>query len=94
MSSPLIKVSNLTVSTSDDNRTLVNSVSFEIAPGEAVGVVGESGSGKTLTALSLLGLLPRGVQATEGSISYDGKDLLHTDGETLRSIRGNKIAMI
>ncbi len=94
MSAPLIKVSNLTVSTSDDHRTLVNSVSFEIAPGEAVGVVGESGSGKTLTALSLLGLLPRGVQATEGSISYDGKDLLHTDGETLRSIRGNKIAMI
>jgi oligopeptide/dipeptide ABC transporter ATP-binding protein len=94
MSTPLIKVSNLTVSTSDDMRTLVNSVSFEIAPGEAVGVVGESGSGKTLTALSLLGLLPRGVQATEGSISYDGKDLLHTDGETLRSIRGNKIAMI
>jgi oligopeptide/dipeptide ABC transporter ATP-binding protein len=94
MSTPLIKVSNLTVSTSDDKRTLVNSVSFEIAPGEAVGVVGESGSGKTLTALSLLGLLPRGVQATEGSISYGGKDLLHTDGETLRSIRGNKIAMI
>jgi oligopeptide/dipeptide ABC transporter ATP-binding protein len=94
MSTPLIKVSNLTVSTSDDKRMLVNSVSFEIAPGEAVGVVGESGSGKTLTALSLLGLLPRGVQATEGSISYAGKDLLHTDGETLRSIRGNKIAMI
>lgn len=94
MSVPLIKVSNLTVSTSDDDRTLVNSVSFEIAAGEAVGVVGESGSGKTLTALSLLGLLPRGVQATSGSISYDGKDLLHTDGETLRSIRGNKIAVI
>lgn len=94
MVTPLIKVSNLIVSTSDDNRTLVNSVSFEIAPGEAVGVVGESGSGKTLTALSLLGLLPRGVQATSGSISYGGKDLLHTDSETLRSIRGNKIAMI
>jgi oligopeptide/dipeptide ABC transporter ATP-binding protein len=94
MSAPLIRVSNLTVSTSDDNRTLVNAVSFEIAPGEAVGVVGESGSGKTLTALSLLGLLPRGVQATDGSISYSGKDLLHTDSEALRSIRGNKIAMI
>jgi oligopeptide/dipeptide ABC transporter ATP-binding protein len=94
MSEPLIRVSDLTVSTSDDHRTLVNSVSFDIAPGEAVGVVGESGSGKTLTALSLLGLLPRGVQATSGSIKFDAKDLLHTDGETLRSIRGNKIAMI
>ncbi len=94
MSSPLIEISNLTVSTTDDNRTLVNDVSFSIAPGEAVGVVGESGSGKTLTALSLLGLLPRGVHATSGSITYDGKDLLTADRESLRSIRGNEIAMI
>lgn len=94
MSKPLIEISNLTVSTTDDNRTLVNDVSFSIAPGEAVGVVGESGSGKTLTALSLLGLLPRGVHATSGSITYDGKDLLTADRESLRSIRGNEIAMI
>jgi len=94
MTKPLIAISGLTVSTTDDNRTLVNDVSFSIAPGEAVGVVGESGSGKTLTALSLLGLLPRGVHATAGSITYDGKDLLHTDEESLRSIRGNEIAMI
>jgi oligopeptide/dipeptide ABC transporter ATP-binding protein len=94
MTKPLIEIAGLTVSTTDDNRTLVNDVSFSIAPGEAVGVVGESGSGKTLTALSLLGLLPRGVHATAGSITYGGKDLLHTDGESLRSIRGNEIAMI
>ena len=100
MTNPLIAISGLTVSTTDDNRTLVNDVSFSIAPGEAVGVVGESGSGKTLTALSLLGLLPRGVHATAGSITYGtqgafgGKDLLHTDDESLRSIRGNEIAMI
>ena len=94
MTNPLIAISGLTVSTTDDNRTLVNDVSFSIAPGEAVGVVGESGSGKTLTALSLLGLLPRGVHATSGSITYGGKDLLNTDGESLRSIRGNEIAMI
>jgi oligopeptide/dipeptide ABC transporter ATP-binding protein len=94
MTSPLIAITGLTVSTTDDNRTLVNDVSFNIAPGEAVGVVGESGSGKTLTALSLLGLLPRGVHATSGSITYAGKDLLHTDEESLRAIRGNEIAMI
>jgi oligopeptide/dipeptide ABC transporter ATP-binding protein len=94
MTNPLIAISGLTVSTTDDNRTLVNDVSFSIAPGEAVGVVGESGSGKTLTALSLLGLLPRGVHATAGSITYGGKDLLHTDEESLRAIRGNEIAMI
>jgi oligopeptide/dipeptide ABC transporter ATP-binding protein len=94
MSNSLIAISGLTVSTTDDNRTLVNDVSFSIAPGEAVGVVGESGSGKTLTALTLLGLLPRGVHATAGSVTYAGKDLLHTDEESLRSIRGNEIAMI
>jgi len=94
MTNPLIAISGLTVSTTDDNRTLVNDVSFNIAPGEAVGVVGESGSGKTLTALSLLGLLPRGVHAKSGSITYGGKDLLHTDQESLRAIRGNEIAMI
>ena len=94
MTSPLIAISGLTVSTTDDNRTLVNDVSFDIAPGEAVGVVGESGSGKTLTALSLLGLLPRGVHATSGSITYASKDLLNTDEESLRAIRGNEIAMI
>ena len=94
MTNSLIAISGLTVSTTDDNRTLVNDVSFSIAPGEAVGVVGESGSGKTLTALTLLGLLPRGVHATAGSVTYDGKDLLHTDEESLRSIRGNEIAMI
>ena len=94
MSNSLIAISGLTVSTTDDNRTLVNDVSFSIAPGEAVGVVGESGSGKTLTALTLLGLLPRGVHATAGSVTYAGKDLLHTNEESLRSIRGNEIAMI
>jgi len=94
MSNSLIAISGLTVSTTDDNRTLVNDVSFSIAPGEAVGVVGESGSGKTLTALTLLGLLPRGVHATAGSVTYGVKDLLHTDEESLRSIRGNEIAMI
>jgi oligopeptide/dipeptide ABC transporter ATP-binding protein len=94
VTNPLISISNVTISTTDDDRTLVNSVSFDIAPGEAVGVVGESGSGKTLTALSLLGLLPRGVHVTSGSIIYNGNDLLLADREKLRTIRGNEIAMI
>ena len=56
MSKPLIEVKNLRIETAEDSRTLVNNISFEVFPGEAVGVVGESGSGKTLTALSILGL--------------------------------------
>ena len=47
-------------------------MTFEIHAGEAVGVVGESGSGKTLTSLSILGLLPRGVAVTAGSVNYNG----------------------
>ncbi|NBO26791.1 MAG: ATP-binding cassette domain-containing protein, partial [Actinobacteria bacterium] len=58
----LIQVSNLSIYTSQEPRVLVNDVSFEIHEGEAVGLVGESGSGKTLSALSILGLLPRGVE--------------------------------
>lgn len=94
MSTPLIKVENLKVETSNDHRTLVNEVSFEIMPGEALGVVGESGSGKTLTALSILGLLPRGVQVNSGAITFGGENLLKVDMEGLRKIRGREIAMI
>jgi oligopeptide/dipeptide ABC transporter ATP-binding protein len=94
MSSPLIKIEKLRVETAQDHRTLVDGVSFEIQPGEALGVVGESGSGKTLTALSILGLLPRGVVASSGSIKFENLDLLTSDKETRRSIRGNQISMI
>lgn len=94
MSEPLLRVEKLRVETSHDHRTLVKEVSFEIKPGEALGVVGESGSGKTLSALSILGLLPRGVQASSGSIQFGGHDLLRVEPETLRNIRGKEIAMI
>jgi oligopeptide/dipeptide ABC transporter ATP-binding protein len=90
----LLSIKNLSVETTYDSRVLVNDVSLEIEKGEAVGVVGESGSGKTLSALSILGLLPRGVQISSGSILYNGKDLVTCDSETLRSIRGKEISMI
>jgi peptide/nickel transport system ATP-binding protein len=94
MSKPLIEVKNLTIETAEDSRTLVNNISFEVFPGEAVGVVGESGSGKTLTALSILGLLPRGVVARSGEINYSDSNLLTASEEYRRSIRGNQISMI
>ena len=90
----LIQVSNLSIYTSQEPRVLVNNVSFEIKQGEAVGLVGESGSGKTLSALSILGLLPRGVEATDGDIHFQGKSLRELDAESMRKIRGNEIAMI
>lgn len=90
----LLSVTDLGISTAQDPRTLVNNVSFDIGLGEAVGVVGESGSGKTLSALSILGLLPRGVEVVNGSIIFEDRNLLTINHEELRKIRGNKISMI
>ena len=90
----LLSIKNLSVETAYDSRTLVNNISLDIEKGEAIGVVGESGSGKTLSALSILGLLPRGVQISSGSIVYNGNNLVTSNSETLRSIRGREISMI
>lgn len=90
----LLEVKNLSVNITNDKRVLLNDVSFDIQMGEAVGVVGESGSGKTLTALSILGLLARGLSAETGQIIFQGVDLLKLAEDELRSIRGDKISMI
>lgn len=92
--SNLLEIKNLSVVIADDKRVLVNDVSFEIKAGEAVGVVGESGSGKTLSALSILGLLARGLSIDSGVINFQGKDLLKLSSEEMRGVRGNQIAMI
>ena len=91
---PLLSLAHLVISTQQDPRILINDVTFEVYEGEAVGVVGESGSGKTLSALSILGLLPRGVALTEGSIEYNGTDLASMSAQEMRKIRGSEIAMV
>ncbi len=73
----------------------VDGVSFHLAPGETIGLVGESGCGKSVTALSILGLIPSPPGKIEsGKIMFDGQNLLDLDGESLRKIRGQKISMI
>jgi len=72
----------------------VNGVSFDIAAGETLGVVGESGCGKSVTALALLGILPRAGRVTGGTALFGGRDLLTLGDRSLRRIRGREIAMI
>ena len=73
----------------------VNGVSFELRPGEFLGVVGESGSGKSVTMMSLLKLIPMPPgEIPRGTAMFEGSDLLQLDGEELRQIRGGKIGFI
>src|SRR6185312_8960374 len=72
----------------------VNGISFDIAPGETLGIVGESGCGKSVTSLALLGILPRAGRVTAGSARLDGRELTTMSDSQLRSIRGRQIAMI
>jgi oligopeptide transport system ATP-binding protein len=73
----------------------VDGVSFEIRPGEVVGVVGESGSGKSVTALSILRLLPRPHgRVVAGSVRFKGQELLALSEAEMRALRGDRIAMI
>src|SRR5579883_1727770 len=73
----------------------VDGVSFSVAPAETLGIVGESGCGKSVTALSIMRLLPPKLGRTvSGSIRFDGRDLLALSEAEMREIRGNRIAMI
>jgi oligopeptide transport system ATP-binding protein len=73
----------------------VNGVSFELAPGETLGLVGESGCGKSVTSLAMMGLLPKPAGRVEGgSVMFDGLDLVTLSERDLRDLRGREIAMI
>jgi len=76
-------------------RELVRDISFRLTPGRTLALVGESGSGKTLTALSILRLLPDPpVRIFEGAVRFAGADLAHAAPATLRRVRGSGVAMI
>lgn len=72
----------------------VNDVSFQVRRGEVLGLVGESGSGKSMTGFSIMGLIDAPGKITNGKVMLDGTDLLKLNPENLRSLRGNRLAMI
>lgn len=88
-----LSVRNLSVSVENGIR-LVTDVSFDVEPGTVLGLVGESGCGKTMTALSLLGLLPSGVSVTGGQILWNGRNLAAATDKDMEGIRGREIALI
>lgn len=73
---------------------VIQDVSFEVSPGETLGIVGESGSGKTVTALALIGMLPGSARITNGNVMFGGADLAAMSERELRRIRGKEIALI
>jgi oligopeptide/dipeptide ABC transporter ATP-binding protein len=94
---PLLVIRDLSVSfkTGDGLVRAVDGVSYDVRRGETLAVVGESGSGKTVTALTILKLIPIPPgQITSGEIRLDGEDLLTATEDRLREVRGNDVAMI
>ncbi|HDL17839.1 MAG TPA: ABC transporter ATP-binding protein [Bacteroidetes bacterium] len=93
---PLLEVNNLSIQVSqpDANFFAVKKVGFRLFRGEIFAIVGESGSGKTLTALSVLDLLPAQAEMTGGKICYAGRELSRKGTFTYAGIRGKKVAMI
>jgi microcin C transport system ATP-binding protein len=96
MTQPLLSIDNLSIAfrQQGETRTVVSDLSLQIQRGETLALVGESGSGKSVSALSILRLLPSPPVSYPQGISFSRQSLLHADEHTLRGIRGNKIAMI
>jgi oligopeptide/dipeptide ABC transporter ATP-binding protein len=93
---PLLRVSDLHVEFRLARGVLraVDGASFEVQPGEALGIVGESGSGKTMALRALVGLLPRAARLTSGTVEIDGVDVTGGREERRRALRGRTVSMI
>ena len=93
---PLLRVRDLCVEIPTEEGLVyaVNGASFDLREGEVIGLVGESGCGKTMTALSVIRLIPPPGRIVGGQITLRGRDLLALPAKQIREIRGNEIAMV
>ena len=96
MSAPLLAVEGLSLQIDSENGIVraLDQVSFSVAEGETYALVGESGCGKSMTALSLMRLLPPGGAITRGNVILDGRDLCRISEADMRRVRGAGMAMI
>jgi len=96
MNEKTITINNLSTSIDTDTGIVraVENVSFSIKKGEIFGLVGESGCGKTMTALSIMGLVPPPGRVIDGEIIFEGRDITKLSEKEMQKIRGNKIGMI
>ena len=97
MPEPVLSIKDLVVEFDTDDGVVhaVDRVSYDVYPGETLGVVGESGSGKSVTVMSILGLIPQPPGRIEnGTATFKGEDLLQISQEDMRKIRGREIAMV
>ncbi len=97
MPEPLLSIQDLVVDfrTEDGIVHAVDGVSYDLYPGEILGIVGESGSGKSVSTLALLGLIPMPPgRIVSGTAMFKGRDLLRLKKRELRKVRGNEVAMI
>jgi peptide/nickel transport system ATP-binding protein len=94
--SPLLEIRDLRIEFGgkDESLVAVSRLSFSVAPGESYGLVGESGCGKSTTAMAIMGHLGSNGAVTDGSIRFQGRELVGASVKTLRSIRGRGIAMV
>jgi oligopeptide/dipeptide ABC transporter ATP-binding protein len=92
---PVLDVQDLSIQFRGQPVDLIDGVSFQIARGKTLCLVGESGCGKSVTSLAIMGLLPkRAASVTNGSVRFNGQDMLGLSDTTIEDLRGNRMAMI
>src|SRR5208337_1087995 len=89
----LLDVENLTITLHGSRRVLLDGVSFDLEPGERLGLIGESGSGKSITALALLGLLPHSMRPA-GRVTLSGVDMIDGSEREKGRVRGSTAAIV